>query len=582
MGKRKTRSKRSLGSLPKGLPVRGSSDTKKNNGLNNPFDMTQRAKRPKFMIHNRGNDPTSNNNNNNNNNSNKLSALAISLQKRQIHLKESINQSKKANIFIDQRIGEEKQRRSNNAILPDDNETKNMARLVRERMNRSKKNSKYQLNDDDNDEDILTHRGHSINEMSSSDHQNELYVSDDDEGNEGNLDAIDTLMHFGGGSISKDKIKNKNNKNNDMSSYGPTTTGTTTSSISHVISDQYGDVTRKMELDDLILRRKLIKADRIKIKDEQNTKFEQYDESFQELASMLSYRDKRKEEQDNILLKKKNQKNKQEKTLKSNNDNLDKNDDDDSGDEWDKEMKEYLYSTTKKVKATDRIKTVEEIAKDEYIRLHDLEKHRLARMNGEDIEDIDDIDDNDDNDNLKSKKKKKKLSMNDNTNAEELDDDSDVDDDDDDELITTRFTSEGLVHVDKNGIVIGKVGDTTTTNKKNDDNKNKQISNNNNNKVLYKVGTKVNACYHANEESNNGIGQVWYSGIISKINNYNTTYHITYDDGDYEENVETKYIQLIESNNDDDEDEEDDEQNHEIQLLSNKKNKQQQQAKIAR
>jgi len=53
----------------------------------------------------------------------------------------------------------------------------------------------------------------------------------------------------------------------------------------------------------------------------------------------------------------------------------------------------------RKVDATDRTKTSEEIAKEESEHLHELETRRLARMNGDfDDEDLSDIDSDNEND----------------------------------------------------------------------------------------------------------------------------------------------------------------------------------------
>ena len=119
--------------------------------------------------------------------------------------------------------------------------------------------------------------------------------------------------------------------------------------------------------------------------------------------------------------------------------------------EWDKEMKEYLFD--RKVKATDRTKTPEEIAKEEADRLHTLETRRLARMNG-DFEN-DDFDDISGDEETHTKSKKKKRSKNSIATAEKLDDSDD--DEHNVDQTKVRFTSEGLVHVDKNGKVVGKV-----------------------------------------------------------------------------------------------------------------------------
>jgi nucleolar protein 14 len=540
MGKRKTHSRRSLGSLPKGLPVRGKGS---GNDGNNPFEVTQRTKKAKFDVHNRG---TANQMQQQQQTNNRPSALALALQKRKTFLKEAIQQSKKSNIFADRRIGEYDSR------MTDDEQ--NLARLVRERTSRSKKISKYSLEDDDDDhQHTLTHRGKSIDTMTSHDH---VILSDDDEDDKGNLDATDTLLHFGGGNLEKERQKKM--KASEMTMYGPTG-GLTDGTNSSNLAGQYGDPNRKIELEDLIMRRKLMKAERLKTKDEQVSKFEQLDESFSELANMLSFRDKGKEARQQFEQKKAG------KILEQEEDDFD---------EWDKEMKQYLYSTTKKAKAADRTKTPEEIAKEEHDRLHELETRRLARMNGDfDNDNFDDIDsasendDSDDDDESKptktkkskySKKKSTGLSnSNDVNHPEALDNESDQDDESDSEALKTMFTADGLVQIDKNGKVVGKVGEITAA-------KHKRIRDNHRTQdSLLSVGMKVSACYHANEQylkddSIDGDGQIsasWYSGTISKVNNVDSddldvTYNIDYDDGDYEDNVERIHLKILDRTDD--------------------------------
>merc|ERR1712087_831496 len=107
-------------------------------------------------------------------------------------------------------------------------------------------------------------------------------------------------------------------------------------------------------------------------------KFEALDESFKELASLLQFRDKDQEYKLNLERKKKGLLTEEEKEM----------------DAWDREMKTYQFE--RKVAATDRTKTPEEIAKEEAERLHELETRRLARMNGDfDDDDLSDVSDDD-------------------------------------------------------------------------------------------------------------------------------------------------------------------------------------------
>jgi nucleolar protein 14 len=139
---KKRGTKRSLAALPKGLPVR----KKTKNGAN-PFEAARVVKggREKHMVHNR---PTSLSKAA----SGGQSALARSLARRKEGLQQSLLQEKKANSFIDRRIGEH-----SSEVTHDE---KMLARIVRERSRRSKKTSKYQLDDADDDDNggVLTHK----------------------------------------------------------------------------------------------------------------------------------------------------------------------------------------------------------------------------------------------------------------------------------------------------------------------------------------------------------------------------------------------------------------------------------------
>ena len=166
----------------------------------------------------------------------------------------------------------------------------------------------------------------------------------------------------------------------------------------------------------------------MKNKESQVEAFETMDESFKELASMLTFRDKDKERRDRELAKQAGTLTEEDREMAA----------------WDKEMKTYLFE--RRVKATDRTKTPEEIATEEAERLHELETRRLARMNGDfDNDDFSDISDADDGPKGSKRKKRKP-----NPSGDDLGDDWDDDEDDKDEL-ETRFTADGLVLVDKDG-----------------------------------------------------------------------------------------------------------------------------------
>jgi nucleolar protein 14 len=182
-----------------------------------------------------------------------------------------------------------------------------LARLVRERSRRSTRASKYSLddNDDDNNNDNvveeLTHRGRAIDDLTARNH----VMLSDEEDDEGNLDAVDTELHFGGGSFGT------------SSAYGPGADDTNMSQLY---------LQKKTDLDDLITRRKILKAERVRSKEEQAEAFENMDDSFKEIASMLQFRDKEREYKQ------------REETRKSGNLTLE----DKEMADWDKEMKVSL------------------------------------------------------------------------------------------------------------------------------------------------------------------------------------------------------------------------------------------------
>ena len=478
MVKRKARAKRSLSSLPKGLPVRkgrgvsGGPQGKNSlpSDLVNPFEATARNKRAKHEVVNRPTPKVTS-----------QSALARALKERQTKLREELKRSKKSNSFVDGRIGE------NNPTMT--REEQNLARLVKERSRRSKRSGKFSLDDDggDGNGDVLTHRGREIDATAAKDH---VILSDSEDGDVGQLDAIDTMMHFGGG------VGGSSERDDP---YGP-------SQGENSLAHQYSS--RKTELDDLIARRKLLKAERVKSKEAQVEAFEKMDDSYRDLAELLQFRDKEKEIREYHAARREG--------------NLP--DADQEMVDWDKEMKQYQF-LERKVAATDRTKTKEEIAKEEADRLNELETRRLARMNGEYVDDnFSDISDDD-----YASKKNKRPRAKDGISPEHLDNESDVESDDE---LKPVFTADGLMTVDKNGVVVGKAMSSTTK-----QDLSQQLS----------VGDRVKACYRAKEQFDGHLS--WHEGKVSKVycnKDGALRYDVDYDDGDYEDGIEPQHIQQIE------------------------------------
>jgi nucleolar protein 14 len=461
MTKRKNRSKRSLGSLPKGLPVRGGKEAR------NPFESAGRhAKRPKHEVVNRrtGNAKVV-----------AQSALARAVAARKDQLKSQLQAARKSNSFVDKRIGE-----YDTSMTA---EEQNLARIVKERARRSKRRSKFALDDQEDEEGdaVLTHRGKAIDSLTARDH---VMLSDDEQDDNGQLDALDTLQHFGGGS----------NSAAPLNPYGPA------GGNSGDLSSTYA--TRKLELDDLILRRKILKVERMKSKEAQVDTFEKMDDSFADLAKLLSFRDKEKEIKDYHSAKREGRLSGADQEMA----------------EWDKEMKNYQFAE-RKVKALDRTKTPEEIAKNEAERLHELETRRMARMNGDfskdDFSDIDEAE-------LQGRGGS-------HPNPDELDDDSESDDNDD--QLKTRFTADGLVKVDKDGNIVERVGQ-----------KEQKVASH----TVLAVGTRVSASYHAKEQL--GGEETWFDAVVAAVNRAkdgSVTYNVDYADGDFEDKVEPHHIKAI-------------------------------------
>jgi nucleolar protein 14 len=439
-GRSKNQARRSTGTLPRGIPHKKGGVA----GSSNPFDFARTknsASRVKHPVHNKlvpGSQRTSGGGGS--------SKLAESLARRQKHLSSQLANAGKANSFIDRRIGEAT--RTNNYDGPD----VMLRRLVQERIRRSKKLTKFSLGDDNEDDDgegWLTHRGSRIDESYTGapiDH-NDVILSDDDEED---LDRVDTMLHFGGGKFDSDNTR-------ERGAYGNGGIGEGRDEGAAAAADDMGRAyrSRREELEDRIRMKKMAKVEKMQRKENQTETFETMDESFAELSKLLSFRDKEAERIHTREARAKGVLSLEEKEM----------------DDWDKEMKTYLFE--RKVKATDRTKSPEEIAKAKADELHALESKRLARMAGDFLSDDEFSDVSDDEDGGKGGKKRKRRSgdkgksmkskkaSKDYFNPEEMDDD-DNDENEGQEFQLkrgVRFTADGLMYVDENDNVIGKVGE---------------------------------------------------------------------------------------------------------------------------
>ncbi|VEU40901.1 unnamed protein product [Pseudo-nitzschia multistriata] len=453
MGKRNNKAKRTLSSLPRGLVRRnGGSDP------GNPFEMTARFKRPKHEVHNR---PVS---------KPKSTKHALeSLQRRQNTLRSNLKDSKKHNTFLDRRIGQYDTGMSQ--------EDKMLARLVKERTRQSNRSSKFRLDDDDGGGDaILTHKGKKLDPNKS-----EVMYSDDEGDESGNLEAVDTELHFGGSGMGS-----SNPYGNSMAS------GTD-------LSQLYGQ-TRKTELDDLIARRKAMKAEKMQAKETQVDTFEKMDEDFGELSALLRYR---KNERKPLIPPKPTQEDNEMK-------------------EWNSEIRQMMAKP--KRRATDRTKTPEEIAKEESERLHELETRRMARMNGDfDEDDFSDIEI--DQGGRKKQKPKQR-------GPDELSDSED----EEEEGNEVKFTADGTF-IEQDDADESDSGSDDSEDEPDDEDYHPLSE-----------GARVRANYRAAEQFEGR--ENWYEGKITKVHESPSgavTYDVEYDDGDTEEDMIPKNVRPVES-----------------------------------
>lgn len=191
-------------------------------------------------------------------------------------------------------------------------------------------------------------------------------------------------------------------------------------------------------------------------------------------------------------------------------------------------------------------------------------------------------------DKLKSKKKQKGES-----GGDDLGDSDDEDDKKDDEH-EVRFTADGLVYIDKDGKVVGKVGEEGQG-EDNDDESDENESNGSDvesedgsgsesgsddddddgtdydDDIEFTEGMKIQGNYHASEQYQGKAN--WYDGTITAIrtdNAGNTLYDVTYDDGDFEEGMAKKNVRPAPLSKE----EKDQQMNHKTEAAMAKKKKQ--------
>lgn len=173
-GKSKSRSSRSASATRPQRP----SDKTVAAVANNPFE-TRGNKKLRFDVLNRTVKGAERN---------VLAARSAAHSRRADTLLQEIDALGKSNVFIDRRFGEKDPEM--------DEETKMLARFKKERMRQlktSKRSRKYQLDDDDNQEEVLTHFGKALSDLPSLEMDPRVDEYDED------LDQAVTATHFGGG-----------------------------------------------------------------------------------------------------------------------------------------------------------------------------------------------------------------------------------------------------------------------------------------------------------------------------------------------------------------------------------------------
>ncbi|XP_047352616.1 nucleolar protein 14 homolog [Vespa velutina] len=231
---------------------------------------------------------------------------AKAISKRKGTLFQEYKLKNKDNVFLDKRIGEK-----NFRMTP---EEKAMARFTAERIKAHKKKNIFSLND----EEVLTHRGQTLEEIEKFDDPKSDDEFSDDENRDGKLNKKFVESHFGGGILSK--------------------------------SDS--TISRKDLIAELIAESKKRKAEKQKIREETVDLTEKLDTEWKDLLPIVSA------------------------SKISNQDPVDKI----KVDDYDMAVRELKFEA--RGNPTDRLKSEEEIIKEEKEKLEALEADRLARMKG--------------------------------------------------------------------------------------------------------------------------------------------------------------------------------------------------------
>ncbi|XP_031834116.2 nucleolar protein 14 homolog l(3)07882 [Nomia melanderi] len=231
---------------------------------------------------------------------------AKAIKKRKGTLLQEYKFKNKDNIFLDKRIGEK-----NVAMSVED---RALARFAAERMKAHKKKNIYSLND----EEVLTHKGQTLEEIEKFENPKSDDEFSDDENRTGNLDdKFVGEAHFGGGVLSKSETPKS----------------------------------RKDLIEELIAESKRRKAEKQKIREQTIDLTEKLDSEWRDLLPIITATNKSVE----VANKSK-------------------------ADDYDIAVRELKFEA--RGMPTDKLKSKEEIVKEEKEKLEALEADRLARMKG--------------------------------------------------------------------------------------------------------------------------------------------------------------------------------------------------------
>ncbi|NXU55317.1 NOP14 protein, partial [Turnix velox] len=240
------------------------------------------------------------------------------IKKRTQTLLKEYKEKDKANVFNDRRFGE-----YNTKISP---EEKMMRRFTLERQQNYGKKSIYNLNEDEE----LTHYGQSLADIEK---LNDIVDSDSDTEERGTLSAELTAAHFGGGGgLLRKKV-----------------------SSGQEDEEKEKPKSRKELIEEMIAKSKLEKHERQTRRESALELTEKLDNDWKEIQTLIARKTPKSEKKDKEVEKPK-------------------------PDEYDMIVRELGFEM--KAKPSERMKTEEELAKEEQARLQKLEADRLRRMRG--------------------------------------------------------------------------------------------------------------------------------------------------------------------------------------------------------